>query len=160
MRRAQTAMEFVILIGFMLFVFTTFFLVIQERSSIIKQEIYRRDLDGVAQLITNEIALAQQVRFGYIREFTLPLKLSGENYTVTLNNGSEVTIRRDISNDEFVVFLPSNLYLSNYTSSCYCDHGDLLPGVKYSINKLRFDGNDSVGMYDEVTTGLRCAGCT
>jgi hypothetical protein len=129
MRRGQTAIEFIILTGFMLFVFTAFFLVIQERSVAVQQQSYYNELSGVANLLSQEVALAQQVRSGYMREFELPPTVNGEKYTVTLSDRSEFTVRQVFADEEYLVFLPVNITIDGNLS------GTLQSGYTYTITK-------------------------
>ena len=107
MRRAQTAFEFLILTGFMLFVFTAFFLVIRERSSIATQQLHYQELETVGTIIDQEVTLAAQVRDGYNRTFMLPYTVGGEPYTIFLPSTTEVNIRSRDS--EYLLFLTANV---------------------------------------------------
>ncbi len=149
MRRAQTTIEFFILVGFMLFVLLAFFLVVQERSSLIKQEIYQREIEGVGNIITQEISLASQVRFGYTRVFSLPATIGGEDYTLLLSNGQEFSVRRKFSNDDYVVFLPAQIVIAG-DGFCYNTTGSLNPGEKYSIIKSIMGGKERIGIYPDT----------
>lgn len=81
-KKAQVAMEFMILVGFLLFVFSMFFVSINERMSDKAQE--RKDLivKQIAVAVQDEINLASQSIDGYEREFKIPIDISGDNYTV------------------------------------------------------------------------------
>lgn len=150
MRRAQTTIEFFILVGFMLFVLLAFFIVVQERSSLIKQEIYRQEIEGVGNIITQEISLASQVRYGYTRVFSLPATIGGEDYTLKLANGQEFSVRRKFSNDDYVVFLPADIviYDTSPGTFCYNNSGYLIPGTKYSLIKSIIGTKERIGIYE------------
>lgn len=153
MSRGQTTIEFIVLIGFMLFVFTAFFLVVQQRSSVLNQELYLRDLKSTSQLLDDEITLAQEVRYGYVREFTLPSTIGGEPYTIRLSNSSEFSIKRTSSSEEYVVFLTAPVLLGNTSKDCFKSTGYISPGAKYTIIKLPSVAtlgliNDSIGLYE------------
>lgn len=96
-KKGQTSMEFVILTSFMMLVFIIFFVVIQERLSIIYQE--RNDAAALQleNVIVNEVKLAESVSDNYYREFILPNNLNGINYTVEIIPGvpgsTEVVIK-------------------------------------------------------------------
>lgn len=151
MRRAQTAVEFLVLVGFMLFVFTAFFLVIQERSASFKQQQYYSEISFVSDLLVQEVRLAQLVRSGYRREFSMPSNAVGDEYVVTLVDGVELSIRRAVpadgnggggigSLDEYVVFLPVNVTIDEELD------GEFVPGSLYAITKnviILPDGNFS-----------------
>ena len=79
-KRAQTAVEFLILVGVILFFFTAFFVAVQgnmsdrikERKNILVRE--------VALTIQDEIKFASESSEGYYREFTLPSNIGGSSY--------------------------------------------------------------------------------
>lgn len=135
MRRAQTAIEFLVLVGFMLFIFTAFFLVIQERTASAKRQQYYTELSSIGDLLVQEVRLAQQVRNGYRREITLPSTVAGVQYNITLNDSAELTIRKktdewSYSDEEYLVFLPVNITVDG------ASNGVINPGKKYNITKF------------------------
>jgi hypothetical protein len=145
LRSGQTAVEFLVLVAFMLFVFTAFFLVIQERSNSVRQQTYNNALKGVSDLMVQEVTLAQQVRSGYRREFELPKTVNGESYLVSLYNYNEIVIRQDAYADsEYVVFLPANITVQGASSAV------ITPGVRYNITKNVVNGAEMIDM---------CASC-
>lgn len=109
--RGQAAIEFLILSGFMLIVFTTFFFVIQERSDLQRQRQQGIELQSIADVIEQEVLLASQVSDGYNRTFELPRRLAGREYDISLypasGSPSEVVVRT--SEEEYIVFLAVNL---------------------------------------------------
>lgn len=110
MRRGQAAIEFLILGGFMLLVFVTFFVVVQERAVLKQQQALQNELFGVANVVSQEVSMANRVRAGYERVFELPLLINNEPYTVSLHPAegpSEMVISS--GEYEYVVFLPVNL---------------------------------------------------
>ena len=144
----------------MLFVFTAFFLVIQERSASFKQQQYYFEISFVSDLLVQEVRLAQQVRSGYRREFSLPSNVAGDEYAVHLVDGVELSIQRVApvdggggevgSLDEYVVFLPVNVTLDGAID------GEFSPGYLYAITKdveLLPDGNLSERI------GFTCVDC-
>jgi hypothetical protein len=133
----------------MLFVLLAFFLVVQQRSSTIKQEIYLREVEGVGNIISQEISLAGQVRFGYTRKFSLPSTVGGEQYDLALANGQEFSVRRKFSGDDYVVFLPSQIVIYDNSPGkfCYSPFGSLTPGKDYFIVKRMMGGAERIGIY-------------
>jgi hypothetical protein len=107
MRRAQTALEFLILTGFMLFIFTAFFFVIKERSAVATEQIHYQELAAIGDIISQEVTLAAQVRDGYNRTFTLPYTAGEEPYTITLPSQTEVDLRSRDS--QYLLFLTANV---------------------------------------------------
>ncbi len=86
-KRSQTAMEFVILIAFVLFFFTAFSLVIQRNMSDKLREKKNLAIKEIALTVQDEIALAQASSEGYFRTFKLPKNLNGQDYIIELNEG-------------------------------------------------------------------------
>ena len=82
--KAQTAIEFVILVGFILFFFTIFFISIQENMSDKLSEKQNLMLKQTALTIQDEINLALDSSDGYSREFNVPEKIGNRDYDVSL----------------------------------------------------------------------------
>ena len=82
--KAQTAIEFAILVGFILFFFTIFFISIQENMSDKLSEKQNLMLKQTALTIQDEINLALDSSDGYSREFNVPEKIGNRDYDVSL----------------------------------------------------------------------------
>ena len=108
--RGQTSIEFLVLLGFMLLVFTAFYFVIQERLTVAQQEQNYNDIVAVADTINQEISFANLVHDGYNRTFELPRSLNGEAYDATLNGHTEVYI--NTSEYGYILFLPTNVTIA------------------------------------------------
>lgn len=78
----QAAIEFVILVGIVFFAFLVFLGIILHNL----QDLNRREdvesLESISLTVQNELNLATSVQDGYYREFTLPEKLNGKDYTI------------------------------------------------------------------------------
>lgn len=83
-KKAQTAIEFMVLVGVLLFFFTIFFLVIQESSADKMREQQDNLVRETALAIQDEIALASKSSEGYSREFKVPDKIGNQDYSVSL----------------------------------------------------------------------------
>lgn len=83
--KSQTAIEFLILVGLVLFGFTVFFMIIQGNMSDDINE--QRDLaiKELALSVQNEIDLASQSAEGYQRKFRLPATINGMDYTIDID---------------------------------------------------------------------------
>ena len=75
------------LIGFLLFFFTIFFIAIQERMSDTIKE--KRDVlvKDIAMIVKDEINLALEASDGYNRKFKIPLDIDGKDYDINLTEG-------------------------------------------------------------------------
>ncbi|MFH1365694.1 MAG: hypothetical protein ABIH28_03860 [archaeon] len=78
--KSQTAIEFIILVSFVLFFFSIFFMVIGGNISDKMNE--RRNLlvKDIAFTVQDEINLASKSSEGYVREFDLPEKVGEKDY--------------------------------------------------------------------------------
>lgn len=85
--KSQTAIEFVILIAFVLFFFVTFSLVIQGNMSDKLREKKNLAIKEIALTVQDEINLASSSSDGYFRTFKLPKDLNGQAYNIELNEG-------------------------------------------------------------------------
>ena len=85
-KKSQTAIEFIILIGFILFFFTTFFIVIQEDISEKSKERKTMAVKEIAMKVQDEINFAYQSINGYNREFNLPTNINGLEYSAEITD--------------------------------------------------------------------------
>ena len=79
-KKAQSSIELIILVGFLLFIFIVFVGQIQKNigdKAIEKKNILIRD---IVLNVQKEIILATESSNGYYREFKIPEKLINENY--------------------------------------------------------------------------------
>jgi hypothetical protein len=104
LNKSQTAMEFLILVGFLLLAFTVFFVFIHSSMSDKLRE--KRDIaiKEVALTIQNEIDLAFQSREGYQREFAIPPTIQGLEYEINITEQRMVYVRT--KNKQFAMALP------------------------------------------------------
>ncbi len=85
-KTAQTGIEFIIILGALLFFVSLFLLAIQENTS---EELYKREnilLKDIALTVQNEINLALESSDGYSREFTIPEKAGNLDYNIIIDN--------------------------------------------------------------------------
>ncbi len=85
-------MEFVILMTFMLMIFTMTFAVVQYKTIDIRDEITIKQSAEVSNIVQNEIEMAQSVLGGYKKEFWIPDYINGEEYTIELIDQAELII--------------------------------------------------------------------
>jgi Raf kinase inhibitor-like YbhB/YbcL family protein len=84
--KSQSAIEFIMLLGFFMFFFMAFFFVIQ--TNITDKLIERQNLNikEIALTVQDEINLASESTEGYYREFTLPKDLGGLDYNINITS--------------------------------------------------------------------------
>ncbi|RMD45899.1 hypothetical protein D6829_00935 [Candidatus Pacearchaeota archaeon] len=103
MKNGQAGIEFIILIGFLIFAFAVFFLVINNNLS---DKIERRvvlELIEIARTVRDEIALAKDSSDGYYREFFLPKTIYSGEYRIWIN---ETIVFAETLDKEHIVSFP------------------------------------------------------
>lgn len=85
-KSAQGAIEFLILIGGVLFFFVVFLFIIQQDTGEKLKERRNLALKEIASIVKDEIAFAFESTEGYSRNFELPNNLDGINYEVSIIN--------------------------------------------------------------------------
>ena len=84
MKKSQSALEFVILLGFMLFLFTSLTLAFNRNISQKTQEQRTLEIQNLASSIQNEIDLAASSSIGYERTFKIPSKILNMEYNISI----------------------------------------------------------------------------
>ena len=83
-KRSQSSLEFIILIGAMLFFFLLFAFAIQLNIADKTKEKRALILKDTASIVQDEINLAYASSDGYSRQFSLPLTIISKNYTIQI----------------------------------------------------------------------------
>jgi uncharacterized protein YpmB len=83
-KRGQSAIEFAVIFGFVLFFFIVFFAIIQENQSDKNKEKERLIIQNIALDVQDEINLAAGSSEGYYREFTIPQNILGKDYDIQI----------------------------------------------------------------------------
>ena len=106
MRKGQFAMEFVILLSFMIF-FTAIFLVVIQKSYVQSQVIKKeQQVNEIMRIIYTEVSLAESSPSGYTRTFYIPTSINGADYDVWSTDGVDVVF--DYGGTIYVFFLPNS----------------------------------------------------
>lgn len=82
---AQSAMEFMILVGFLLFAFVFFLSMINSNLQDKTNERQNLKIKEIALDVKIEIDLATESSEGYVRNFSIPLDVYGSDYEISLN---------------------------------------------------------------------------
>lgn len=101
-KRAQIAMEFMIIIGAVMFFISIFFIAVQNNT---EDKMYKREnmmVKEIAITIKNEIDLAVQSINGYSRNFDIPEKAGNLEYLV--NVSSETVYIRTLNGRHAMAF--------------------------------------------------------
>lgn len=105
--KSQFAVEFVMLMAFMLLVFLGFFALISSRILDAKQTENQKIAENLANLVREEIILANSVTDGYNRVFNIPKKVKGVSYNISLLFDRELLV--EYLGNEHLIFLPQNV---------------------------------------------------
>jgi len=96
MGKAQSSMEFVILLSFMIFVFLLFFIIIEGKIVSVTTEKLDLEAQDILTLVTDEVRIAESVLDSYYRQFILPGDIKGLSYNISFfevsDGGTELII--------------------------------------------------------------------
>lgn len=105
--KSQSAMEFIILVSFMLLVILGFFAVASSRLLEAREEGNRRIAEDIAEFAYREIEIAKSVNDGYSRIFNMPQTVNGVNYNINIIDNRELVV--NYLGYEHVKFLPAKV---------------------------------------------------
>lgn len=103
MKKAQTSIEFIVLIGFTLVIVTTMTITFNQIAEEQKEERLEEISNNIYNILRNEVETAQNTQGNYSREFYLPLSLGDYDYEIDIHDEQDVEIR--IRNESYVYFL-------------------------------------------------------
>lgn len=95
MKKAQTAIEFILLMGFILFFFVTFLGVLNKNQYEKTYEQQRIALKNNVENIQKEITMAWKSSNGYQRKFSIPEKILNLEYNVSIQQEMIYAITED-----------------------------------------------------------------
>lgn len=85
--KSQSSIEFVVLIGVVIFFFTVFFIALSESMSEKTRQRQSNSVEDVAINVQEEINLASKSSDGYNRKFEIPYDIDGRKYDINLTQG-------------------------------------------------------------------------
>lgn len=103
-RKAQAAIEFVILMVILFSVFMVYTISTRNKMDEIRDKKEYNMLRDVTKMVQNEILIAVKVEDGYYREFELPPKLDLINYTINITG---LMILASTKNHHQALLIPS-----------------------------------------------------
>lgn len=106
-------MEFLILLAFMLLIFSSFIIMAQNFLVGAQSSHVITGLIDLSNTLESEILMMNQLSEGYSRNFTLPPYVIDEAYTVRIEDGVELIL--NTTYDEYIVFLPFQVNTSDIT---------------------------------------------
>jgi len=142
--KAQSSVEFVVLITFLLLLFTIIAIFVQARISEANQVKDKNYVDQLKNVIFNEVKIAEAMPYNYTKAFTLPQYIEGSFYNINIADGIELVI--NYKSKEYVYFLNNDFNTYSYTQ----------PGINI-ISKKKYD-NDIVYGFNAENFDADCTG--
>ena len=105
--RAQSAIEFVVTVSFMLIVILTFFGLTSSKVLEAQEEGNKKIAEDIANLAYKEIEFAKSLNDGYIRTFSMPQTVNGADYSISVIDNRELVV--NYLGFEYVKFMPGNV---------------------------------------------------
>jgi len=113
----QTSVEFLVLLGFMLIVFAGFFVFVEDMLSRNNEQLIKQTIISIGENIREELLVANQVREGYQRTFTLPFDAADQEYSAQILLKRELVV--NTSSFERIFFLPFNVTVNGAESGLF-----------------------------------------
>ena len=107
-KKAQTAFEFILLIGFLFLLFSAMLIVLKIKLSDANYERQQLLVQKYQNYALDEIALAQAMHDGYNRIFTIPPTFYGAPYEISINGDNSLVLK--IGDDIHFKLLPPNVH--------------------------------------------------
>ncbi len=111
LNRAQSSMEFAVIISFMFMILTIFFWAASERLSEIQDQNDKALLEDMGSYLKSELQLAAGAVDGYQRQFEIPRRLAGWQYQIVVNPYSGT----DINHSEIILSYVNHSVIYEYT---------------------------------------------
>ena len=105
-KRSQSAVEFLILVGVVLFFFVLFSFAINSNLSDKIREKQNNLLKETGKILQDEINFALKSTDGYYREFKIPLSLNGREYNISITEKLVYVISHD-GRDALTLIIPN-----------------------------------------------------
>jgi hypothetical protein len=86
-KKSQSAVEFIIIVGFIMFFFGVFLLLLSQQFGEKSKEDDNQDLTFAINNVQDEIMLAAKSSEGYSRNFVIPDNINGKDCNLTLSDG-------------------------------------------------------------------------
>ncbi len=109
-RRAQVAIEFIAIIGAVMFFMTLFLLAVQNENQSKIDRNHNIQLKEIALTVQNEMNLALKSSNGYSREFKIPRTAGNMKYEITLYSG---IVYIKTTNNKYSLALPIPIVIGN-----------------------------------------------
>ena len=161
-KKSQFSIEFAVLTAFMFLVFVAFIGVITSKVAESKENERLKIAEDIATLARNEIELAKSASDGYTRNFDLPVKISGNSYTIGIINNRELVV--NYIDKEYVLFLQENVCGDSFLSGNEIDKENGVVCVNSNLDRTQCQNAQNSNLCDnldnELLPGTKCCCCS
>jgi len=160
-KKSQFSIEFAILTAFMFLIFVAFTAVITSKVVESKENERLKIAEDIAALAKNEIDLATITSDGYARNFQLPVRISGNSYTVQIIDNRELVVR--YLDKEHVSFLQENICGDIYIPNNEIDKKNGVVCANSNLDQVQCQNAQTLNLCDnldnEFLPGTKCCCC-
>lgn len=104
--KSQVALQFVIVLGLLLFIFIVFFAMISSQNAEDNKEKLMIQAQDIISAVQKEIVIASTMLNGYSRSFRIPSKIGALNYSFYITGSSNTTLILNLLNNDFSKRIP------------------------------------------------------
>ena len=127
MKKAQSSVEFITLIGFAIAGFAILLMAFEGQMVNTERNIEFTRTEEVFNIIQEEIRFAYNSPYNYKRSFELPPSINNEDYTISFDDGVEVALT--VKGNDYVYFLShevggEDLVIGTNTVQKFCELGE------------------------------------
>lgn len=161
-KKSQFSIEFAVLIAFMFLIFVAFIAVITSKVAESQENERLKIAEDIAALARNEIELAKSASDGYTRDFELPVKISGNSYTIRIINNRELVV--NYIDKEHVSFLQENVCGDILVPSNEISKENGVTCANSNFDQEQCQNAQNLGLCDgideELLPGTKCCCCS
>lgn len=104
---AQAALQFIIIIGILLFIFIVFSAIITNKNAELNKDKLMIQAQDIINSVQKEIVIATTVIDGYYREFSIPSQIGSHDYSIYIGDPKNTTLVLNFLNNDFTKRIPS-----------------------------------------------------
>ena len=151
-RKAQFAIEFIILISFMFLVFLVFMSIISSKILEAKENERQQIAEDIAGLVKNEVQLAKSISNGYSRNFDVPNKIKGMDYDLEIIENRELVV--NYIDKEYVSFLPEKVCGDVFIPNNEISKEEGIVCLNSNLDQTQCQNAQDIGLCDEIDREL------
>lgn len=156
--KAQFAIEFIVLLGFMFLIFVGFIAIMTSKVSDSKDNEMQEIAENIATLVKNEVQLAKSVTDGYNRTFKIPNRVNGILYSIDIIDNRELVV--NYADKEYVTFLPERVCGDVFMPINEIDKKNGIICANSNLDQTQCQNAELLGLCDsleeELLPGTKC----